>query len=153
MDDVVAVEVAGLRRRQCVRTEGRGVDGGGRSVMLEFDLAKTAGYAAARRRPADQLPEDYEISFWMRGEAGRNHLEVKFVDASGDNVWWYPSGELHVFRRLAAGADQAAADRIRLGAGDGSSTLRHFESIEFVSAQASRAAREISGSTGLRSSR
>ena len=25
----------------------------------------------------------------MRGEAGRNNLEFKFVDASGDNVWWF----------------------------------------------------------------
>ncbi len=25
----------------------------------------------------------------MRAEAGRNNFEVKFVDASGDNVWWF----------------------------------------------------------------
>ena len=47
---------------------------------------------ATQRRPRQlptTLPEDYEISFWMRAEAGRNHFEVKFVDASGDNVWWF----------------------------------------------------------------
>ena len=59
------------------------------ALVLEFDLAKTAGYAAATRVLPTTLPDDYEISFWMRAEAGRNHLEVKFVDASGDNVWWF----------------------------------------------------------------
>ena len=61
----------------------------GNALVLEYDLAKTAGYAAATRALSVDLPDDYEISFWLRGEAGRNHFEVKFVDASGDNVWWY----------------------------------------------------------------
>ena len=61
----------------------------GGALVLEFDLANTAGYAAATRQLPTTLPDDYEISFWMRGEAGRNHFEVKFVDASGDNVWWF----------------------------------------------------------------
>ena len=66
----------------------RGVEDGG-ALLLEFDFAKTAGYAAAARPLAVELPDDYEISFWMRAEAGQNHFEVKFVDASGDNVWWF----------------------------------------------------------------
>ena len=65
----------------------KGVEG--KALVLEFNLANTAGYAATTRKLPTQLPEDYEISFWMRAEAGRNHFEVKFVDASGDNVWWY----------------------------------------------------------------
>ncbi|MET0499673.1 MAG: discoidin domain-containing protein [Steroidobacteraceae bacterium] len=67
--------------------EARGNQGG--AMVLEFDLAKTAGYAVATRKLSLDLPADYELSFWIRGEAGRNHLEIKFVDASGDNVWWY----------------------------------------------------------------
>jgi len=65
----------------------KGVEGN--ALVLEFDLAKTAGYAVATRVLPTTLPDDYEISFWMRAEAGRNHLEVKFVDASGHNVWWF----------------------------------------------------------------
>lgn len=67
--------------------EGRGTEGG--ALVMEFDLQKTAGYATVHRSLAVDLPDDYEIAFWIRGEAGRNHLEIKFVDASGDNVWWY----------------------------------------------------------------
>lgn len=73
--------------------EARGTQGG--ALVLEFDLSKTAGYAVAHRRLPVDLPPDYELAFWIRGEAGRNHLEIKFVDASGDNVWWYRRPDYH----------------------------------------------------------
>jgi F5/8 type C domain-containing protein len=107
----------------------KGLDGN--ALVLQFDLANTAGYAAATRKLATTLPPDYEISFWLRGEAGRNNLEVKFVDESGDNVWWYRradfrfSGEwqqVRIKRRQIEFAWGPAADR----------TLRAFASIEFV---------------------
>lgn len=109
----------------------RGVDGAGGALVLEFDLANTAGYAAATRRLPTQLPDDYELSFWMRAQAGRNHFEVKFVDASGDNVWWFRranyafSGDwqlVRIKRRQIEFAWGVTADK----------TLRSFESIEFV---------------------
>ncbi len=101
------------------------------ALMLEFDLAKTAGYAAATRVLPTTLPDDYEISFWMRAEAGRNHLEVKFVDASGDNVWWFRranyqfSGDwqqVRIKRRQVEFAWGPSNDR----------ALRQFQSIEFL---------------------
>jgi hypothetical protein len=107
----------------------KGVQGNG--LVLEFDLAKTAGYAAATRVLPTQLPEDYEISFWMRAEAGRNHFEVKFVDASGENVWWFRranytfSGDwqqVRIKRRQIEFAWGPTTDR----------TLHGFQSIEFV---------------------
>lgn len=107
----------------------KGVEGN--ALVLEFDLAGTAGYAAATRVLPTTLPEDYEISFWMRAEAGRNNFEVKFVDASGENVWWYRranyqfSGDwqqVRIKRRQIDFAWGTASDR----------TLRNFQSIEFV---------------------
>ena len=65
----------------------RGVQGG--ALVLEFNFNQTAGYAAARRKLPLRLPDNYELSFWVRGEAGRNNFELKLVDASGFNVWWY----------------------------------------------------------------
>jgi hypothetical protein len=35
-----------------------------------------------------ELPPNFEISFSMRGELPRNHIEFKLVDESGENVWW-----------------------------------------------------------------
>src|SRR4051812_26596771 len=107
----------------------KGVEGNG--LVLEFDLANTAGYAAATRVLPTTLPDDYEISFWMRAEAGRNNFEVKFVDASGDNVWWYRranyqfSGDwqqVRIKKRQIDFAWGTTTDR----------TLRQFQSIEFV---------------------
>jgi hypothetical protein len=107
----------------------RGVDG--KALVLEFNLNGTAGYAAATRELPVTLPDDYEITFWMRGEAGRNHFEMKFVDASGDNVWWYRrpdfqvSGQwqqIRVKRRQVAFAWGPTSDR----------TLKSFAGIEFV---------------------
>ncbi len=107
----------------------RGVQGG--ALVLEFDFAATAGYAAATRKLDVELPDDYEISFWMRGESGRNNLEIKFVDASGDNVWWFRranyafSGDwqnIRIKRRQIEFAWGTTRDR----------TLRRFASIEFV---------------------
>ncbi|HKE95890.1 MAG TPA: discoidin domain-containing protein, partial [Povalibacter sp.] len=107
----------------------KGMDGG--ALVLEFDFARTAGYAVATRPLAVELPDDYEISFWMRAEAGQNNFEVKFVDASGDNVWWYRranyrfSGDwqnIRIKRRQVEFAWGPTNDKV----------LRRFASIEFV---------------------
>jgi hypothetical protein len=59
------------------------------ALKLDFDLGGTAGYAIARRALPLDLPENYAITFWLRADAPVNDLQVKLVDASGDNVWWY----------------------------------------------------------------
>ena len=73
-----------------VRASIRPADGvNGAALRLDFDLAGTAGYAlAARTLPLD-LPANYEISFYLRADALTNHFQVKLVDGSGENVWWF----------------------------------------------------------------
>lgn len=109
--------------------DAKGVEG--KALVLEYDLNKTAGYAAATRALPVTLPEDYEISFWMRGEAGRNNFEMKFVDASGDNVWWFRranfqvSGDwqqIRIKRRQVEFAWGPTSDK----------TLKSFAGVEFV---------------------
>ncbi|HKD12008.1 MAG TPA: discoidin domain-containing protein, partial [Thermoanaerobaculia bacterium] len=60
----------------------------GRALRLDFDFAGRAGWAAARRSLDLDLPENYELSFAVRGAARANDLEIKLVDSSGENVWW-----------------------------------------------------------------
>jgi hypothetical protein len=60
----------------------------GQAMRLEFDFGAAAGYAIARRPLPLDLPPNYEISFQMHADAPMNDLEVKLIDASGDNVWW-----------------------------------------------------------------
>lgn len=61
----------------------------GHAMRLDFDFQGRGGYASARRVLDLDLPENYEFSFWIKGQARRNTLEFKLSDQSGDNVWWY----------------------------------------------------------------
>jgi len=115
-----------------VRASVHAADGvGGRALRLDFDLAGTAGYAVARRALPLDLPPDYEIVFYLRGDAPANNFQVKLVDASGENVWWVNrpdfqfSHEWQLVRfkkRHVEFAWGPTKDR----------TLRHAAAIEFV---------------------
>ncbi|GLS00938.1 hypothetical protein GCM10007859_09480 [Brevundimonas denitrificans] len=60
----------------------------GRAMRMSYDFNGRSGYAFAARAIDLDVPDNYEISFWLRGEMAPNTLEIKFVDASGDNVHW-----------------------------------------------------------------
>jgi hypothetical protein len=60
----------------------------GQAMRLTYDFNGRSGYAFAARALDLDVPANYEISFWLRGEMAPNTLEIKFVDASGDNVHW-----------------------------------------------------------------
>jgi hypothetical protein len=60
-----------------------------RGLRLAFDFAGHAGYASARRALPLELPDNFELTLRLRGQAPPNDLQVKLIDASGDNVWWY----------------------------------------------------------------
>ena len=60
----------------------------GQALRLDFDFNGRAGYAFAAREIDLTLPDNYEISFWVRGVGPLNTFEVKFTDAENENVWW-----------------------------------------------------------------
>ena len=103
----------------------------GPALRLDFDLGGTAGYAAARRALPVDLPPNYELSFYLRADAPVNELQVKLVDAAGDNVWWFhrPDFEfprewrlIRIKKRQIDFAWGPTSDR----------TLRHAATIELV---------------------
>jgi hypothetical protein len=107
----------------------------GQGMRLDFDFGGAAGYAAARRKLPLDFGDDYEISFWLRGDASLdnplNNLEFKLVDASGDNVWWVSRPNFAISRewqrivfkkRHVSFAWGPALDH----------TLRHTEKVELV---------------------
>lgn len=61
----------------------------GRALRLVVDLGGTSGYAIARRPLPLELPADFELSFELSGEIPPNNFELKLIDDTGDNVWWY----------------------------------------------------------------
>ena len=58
------------------------------AMRMDFDFRGHGGWAAARRNVAIDLPGNYRFAFRIRGETPANTLEIKFIDPSGENVWW-----------------------------------------------------------------
>ena len=61
----------------------------GEGLRLTYDFAQVSGYAYAARALPIGWPANYALTLRMRGNGGVNDLQVKFVDASGRNVWWF----------------------------------------------------------------
>src|SRR5687767_10130867 len=58
------------------------------AMRMDIDFHGGGGYAVARRAVSLELPENYEITFRIRGAVPRNNLEFKLSDSTGENVWW-----------------------------------------------------------------
>ncbi len=58
------------------------------AMRMDVDFHGGGGYAVARRTADLELPENYEITFRVRGTIPRNNLEFKLIDSTGENVWW-----------------------------------------------------------------
>jgi hypothetical protein len=103
----------------------------GRGLRLDFDLGGTAGYALARRALPLELPANYEISFHVRADAPVNHFQVKFVDATGENVWWVNRPDFEFPREWQRMRIRKRHVEFAWGPGR-DRTLRHAASIEFA---------------------
>lgn len=60
----------------------------GRALCLDYDFHEVSGYVGIRRPVQVTWPENYQLSFDLRGDSPANDLQFKLIDASGDNVWW-----------------------------------------------------------------
>ncbi|HEY6353933.1 MAG TPA: discoidin domain-containing protein, partial [Burkholderiaceae bacterium] len=101
------------------------------ALCLRYDFAGVSGHAVLRRELPLDLPEHYVLRMRLSGVGAANALQLKFVDASGDNVWWMnrpdyvppqTSTELTIRQRQIEFAWGPTADRV----------LRHAAAIELV---------------------
>ncbi len=69
-----------------VQTSVAGKNGNG--LRMDYDFHNRSGYAFITRTLPITFPQDYEVSFYIRGQGPKNNLEFKVKDKSGDNVWW-----------------------------------------------------------------
>jgi hypothetical protein len=60
----------------------------GNAVRFEYDFTKGSGYGGIQKKIYLELPENYQFTFYLRANSPNNNLEIKFLDESGDNVWW-----------------------------------------------------------------
>lgn len=110
----------------------RPIDGrNGKALCLDFNFNGVSGGATLRRTLPITFPTNYALSFDARGAMPPNDLQLKLIDASGDNVWWYrrenyqPGADWQTItaqRRDIESAWGPAKDR----------TLRKTSSIEFT---------------------
>ncbi len=89
LDDFSAKDVWSAEGTDEVGAGLRWIDGPkGQAMCLDYDFSRASGYASARRTLALNFPDDYEFRFSLRGSGAPNHLQLKLIDASGENVWW-----------------------------------------------------------------
>ncbi|MFL5559961.1 MAG: discoidin domain-containing protein [Gemmatimonadaceae bacterium] len=60
----------------------------GRAMRIDVDFHGGAGYAVVHRSLPTTLPDDYTITFRVRGSVPPNNIEFKMIDSTGENVWW-----------------------------------------------------------------
>ena len=84
------------------------------ALHLGVDFGAGGGYAIARRAVDLDLPARYAIRYRIRADRHRDgrevvqDLEVKLVDAAGENVWWH---NRRAFRYPSGWTDLATRDR------------------------------------------
>jgi hypothetical protein len=76
-----------------IRADSSGTHG--HAMRLDFDFHGHGGYAIARKKFDIALPENYALSYRIRGDAPPENFEVKLIDSTGDNVWWNNAVNVH----------------------------------------------------------
>ncbi|MFZ2286376.1 MAG: discoidin domain-containing protein [Bacteroidales bacterium] len=60
----------------------------GNAIRIDYDFTKGTGYGGIQKFFLQELPENYEFTFWIKAESPSNNFEIKFIDSTGNNVWW-----------------------------------------------------------------
>jgi hypothetical protein len=64
------------------------VDAGDGSLCLDYDFNGVSGYAVMQRELPVDWPAHFDLRLRFKGSGAVNDMQMKLVDASGDNVWW-----------------------------------------------------------------
>ncbi len=60
----------------------------GGAMCLDYGYHGVSGHASLERDLPLEFPENYRLDLHLRGNAPANEFQFKFIDASGDSVWW-----------------------------------------------------------------
>lgn len=60
----------------------------GNAFRIDYDFTKGTGYGGIQKLFPLDLPENFEFTFWLKAESPSNNFEIKFIDSTGNNVWW-----------------------------------------------------------------
>ncbi|MDX9907467.1 MAG: discoidin domain-containing protein, partial [Bacteroidales bacterium] len=60
----------------------------GNAIRFDYDFTKGTGYGGIQKLFPIDLPENFEFTFWLKAGSPANNFEIKFIDSTGNNVWW-----------------------------------------------------------------
>ena len=60
----------------------------GNAIRFDYDFTKGTGYGGIQKLFPVELPDNYEFTFYVKAESPANNFEIKFLDSTGNNVWW-----------------------------------------------------------------
>lgn len=60
----------------------------GKAIRIDYDFTKGTGYGGIQKRIPIKLSENFILSYDLKANSPGNNFEIKFIDGSGDNVWW-----------------------------------------------------------------
>lgn len=114
----------------------------GGAICLAYDFNGVSGAASIRKALPVDFPDGFALSFDVRGDMPANTLQLKLIDDSGDNVWWFQ--QPHFIPGDAWKTIEATSRQVEFAWGPVKDrTLRHTREVEFVvyaEAQPSQAA-------------
>lgn len=60
----------------------------GKGNRLAIDFKGQGGFGLAEQNLDWEVPENFEISFWLKAQLPNNDFEFKLMDPTGQSVWW-----------------------------------------------------------------
>ena len=60
----------------------------GNAIRFDYDFTKGTGYGGIQKLFPLYLPDNFEFTFYVRANSPSNNFEIKFIDSTGNNVWW-----------------------------------------------------------------
>lgn len=101
------------------------------ALRMDFSFSG-GGYAIARREVDLDLPDNYAITFKIRGNTGPQDLELKLVDETNENVYWYVRRGLQIPTAWEELRTKKRQINFAWGPGGSDKPLRHVRAIEIV---------------------
>ncbi len=59
-----------------------------KAIRFDYDFTNGTGYGGIQKLFPIDLPDNYEFTFYVKAESPANNFEIKFIDSTGNNVWW-----------------------------------------------------------------
>jgi hypothetical protein len=103
----------------------------GRAICLDYDFNGVSGAASIRKTLPIDFPDGFALSFDVRGQMPPNTLQLKLIDDSGDNVWWFQKPSF--VPKATWQMIEASSRQVEFAWGPVKDrSLRHTREVEFV---------------------